>query len=252
MTYKKKMIKNIQKIFQMKNRGCNKKALFVVFCLTFINPNAWAEPGSSKEKRIHRGEAAYRKYCQICHGRSGTGDGPGAEISGIPPRDLTDKAYMSLLSDSDLVQRIKYGEDHFPYLQMPGFDMQVSTQTIWAIIAYIRTLEVDKGPFKGPTPEERARRFKNPMERGRVYYQRYCSPCHGITGDGKGNLAATSGGIPVAHSDPKIMGQYTRQMIFAHVKGLKKKKDRKMLVFGKFFTKKIVQDIAIFTKTLSK
>lgn len=76
---------------------------------------------------------------------------------------------MSLLSDSDLVKRIKRGESDFPYLQMPGFSRQLSTQAIWNVISYIRTFAVDKGPLQGLTPKQRASEFKRkPLVRGRI------------------------------------------------------------------------------------
>lgn len=223
----------------------------IIFLLISAYSSAWADTGLAKEESIKKGERAYRKYCSVCHGRTGIGNGPGAIISGIPPADLTDKAYMSLFSDHDLIMRLKDGEDRFPYLQMAGIADKTSTQTIWNIVDYIRTLEIDKGPLTKPTPEERAEKFKDPRERGRIYYLRYCSPCHGVNGDGKGWAARTLDGTPAAHNDPILMADFTRQQIFEHVKGLRKKQDRKMPIFGKAFTPEIVKVIAAYTKILS-
>lgn len=164
----------------MKKRTVSSLFSLIIIASIFVLPCTWAEEGDIEiEKNIQKGKRAYKRYCSACHGTSGKGDGTLA--SSIPPRDLTDKAYMSLLSDEDLFKRIKYGEESFPYLQMAGIGHKASKKTIWDIVYFIRTSEVNKGPLKGPTPKERAERFKDPMERGRVYYLRYCSPCHGTT-----------------------------------------------------------------------
>lgn len=212
----------------------------------------WAGASSREEGNIENGEKTYKRYCSACHGRKGRGDGQGAIISGIPSRDLTNKAYMSLLSDKALFKRIKEGEKAFPYLQMSGIGHKASKSTIWDIVAYIRTLAVDKGPYKGLTPKEQEKGFKDPLVRGRIYYLRYCSPCHGKTGDGKGWAAKTLEGTPAAHNDPVVMSKFTRQQIYKHVRGLKSKKDRTMPVFLKAFTADIVKGIATYTKTLSE
>lgn len=212
----------------------------------------WAGASSREEGNIENGKKTYKRYCSACHGRKGKGDGQGAIISGIPPRDLTNKAYMAFFTDKGLFKRIKEGEKKFPYLQMSGIGHKASKSTIWDIIAYIHTLAVNKGAYKGLTPREQEKRFKDPLVRGRIYYLRYCSPCHGKTGDGKGWAARTLEGTPIAHNDPIVMSEFTRQQIYKHVRGIKVKKDRSMPVFMKAFTANTVKRIAAYTKTLSK
>jgi mono/diheme cytochrome c family protein len=215
---------------------------------TFTNQYAMAQD----DERIKIGKRAYEKYCSVCHGETGTGDGPGAAISGISPHDLTDKAYMSLLSDDEIVKIIRYGEEVFPYLQMPGQGNKIPESTGWDIVYYLRTIAVDKGPLKAPSPQERANRFKEPLERGKTYYLRYCSPCHGISGDGKGWAArGLLEGKPAALNDPALMSKFTEQDILAHVKGLMKKEGRKMPIFGRAFTNDMISVIASYVKILS-
>jgi len=152
------------------------KIIYITLCIIailsiFTNRYAVAQD----DERIKRGKEAYKKYCSVCHDETGTGDGQGAVISGILPRDLTDKAYMSLLSDDEIVKIIRYGEDAFPHLQMPGQGNEIPESVGWDIVYYLRTIAVDKGPLKAPSPQERAKRFKEPLGRGKIYYLRYCS-----------------------------------------------------------------------------
>ncbi len=45
--------------------------------------------GETPEDRETLGAVSYRVHCQNCHGRSGAGDGPMAELLKIVPADLT-------------------------------------------------------------------------------------------------------------------------------------------------------------------
>ena len=40
-------------------------------------------------EQVKRGQLLYRIYCGNCHGETGTGDGPTAEVLRVPPADLT-------------------------------------------------------------------------------------------------------------------------------------------------------------------
>ncbi len=199
----------------------------------------------SEDDSLCRGKKAYDRYCAHCHGVSGRGDGEGALIRGVPMGDLTNKAYMSLLSDQELYERIAYGEEKFPYLQMPGWKNILSSRTIWDIIRYIRTLEVDRGPLKGPTPQERAERFrKDPLERGRIYYLRYCSQCHGKNGDGRGWAAKNLLSKPIDFRKTPV----TRQQILDYIRG--KRRGGNMVVFSKIISDQVVDEIIKYIETV--
>ena len=211
------------------------KRMASIVCLIFILcvgsvVYARGNDDGYKGDDVERGMAAYKHHCIQCHGRNGKGNGQGSMLRGVPTGDLSNKAYMSLLSDHDLYERIAYGEKQFAYLQMPGFGDSLSSSTIKDIVAYIRTLEVDSGELKGPTPNERMERFENdPLERGRIYYTRYCSQCHGRDGTGDGWAARRSLGQPerlnIVHQG--------RQEIVDYVRGRSGDiKDRNMPVFG--------------------
>ena len=167
--------------------------------------NTYSRSATANQSLIEKGKTKYNAFCINCHGADGSGTGPASGLSGVPTGDLSDKAYMSLLTDEEIIDRVAYGEERYPYLQMPGWRTNLDPEMIKAVVAYGRTLEVDKGPLKSPTPQERLKRFKtDPLERGRIYYLRYCSGCHGETGGGDGRMAPKALKKPVALSSPEV------------------------------------------------
>ena len=58
---------------------------------------------------LEKGKSLYQANCTACHGESGKGDGPGAGVLKPPPRDHTDYAYMSALTDKEIADVIRMG-----------------------------------------------------------------------------------------------------------------------------------------------
>jgi mono/diheme cytochrome c family protein len=50
---------------------------------------ASAQPAGGRDLLAARGSVTYRVYCRTCHGQTGRGDGPVAELLKTPPSDLT-------------------------------------------------------------------------------------------------------------------------------------------------------------------
>gem|GEM_PF-1735768 len=199
------------------------------------------------------GKSIYNRFCIYCHGEKGEGDGPAGALSGVATGDLSNKAYMSQLSDQELHDRIAWGEEKYPYLQMPGWRNSLSDEEIHAVMKYVRTLAVDKGPLTTPSPKEREERFrKDPLERGRIYYLHYCSGCHGKSGHGDGEFAKTLPDRPAALSNPAIAATITVQSINDYLTARKQsKKVRNMPIFEDDFSDK-VDEIVLYIKTLAK
>lgn len=92
---------------------------------------------------IERGQALYKANCVPCHGDTGKGDGPGAGVLKPPPRDHTDYAYMSTLSDKQIADVIKMGGAIKGRPLMPSHP-QIGGADMDALVAYIRTLSAPK------------------------------------------------------------------------------------------------------------
>ena len=227
------------------------KAALTTICL-FTSSSIFAQSAAPNPMLVEAGKRLYNSFCIYCHGFDGSGtDAPAANLSGVPTGDISNKAYMSLLSDEEIISRVAYGEEKFPYLQMPGWRSNLSNEKIVAIVSYVRTLAVDKGPLTSPSPNERLQRFKSdPLERARIHFLRYCSGCHGKKGDGKGWMAAKALNKPVAIGSPEIAPTLTYESVKAYVTNIDRWDKSYMPVFSEEEILGKLPDIIAYIKTL--
>jgi mono/diheme cytochrome c family protein len=106
-----------------------------------------SESGERSRRRsadaLERGRALYKANCVACHGETGKGDGPGAGVLKPPPRDHTDRAYMSTLTDKQIADVIKMGGAIKGKPLMPSHP-QFKESDLAALVAYIRSLSDPK------------------------------------------------------------------------------------------------------------
>lgn len=123
-------------------------ALLVAACASQSEGDRAAEPTTSAAKAattaatpamLEKGRAIYKANCVACHGESGKGDGPGAGVLKPPPRDHTDAAYMSTLTDEDIRKIITMGGAIKGKPLMPS-SPQIRGEELDALVAYVRSL----------------------------------------------------------------------------------------------------------------
>jgi mono/diheme cytochrome c family protein len=88
---------------------------------------------------LEKGAAIYKANCVPCHGVSGKGDGPGAGVLKPPPRDHTDYAYMSTLTDKNIADVIVMGGAIKGRPLMPSHP-QIRGGDLDALVAFVRSL----------------------------------------------------------------------------------------------------------------
>jgi mono/diheme cytochrome c family protein len=96
------------------------------------------ERALSYEQR--QGRDLYTKYCAVCHGKEGKGDGFNAFNLDPRPRDFSDSSYMAALSDDQIVQTIAGGGrsvNKSPL--MPSYGWTIDGRQIRYIAGYLRT-----------------------------------------------------------------------------------------------------------------
>ncbi len=87
-----------------------------------------------------QGASLYATYCAVCHGQEGKGDGFNAYNLDPRPRDFSDSAYMTALSDEQIARTIAGGGrsvNKSPL--MPAYGWTLSRNQIQYLEAYVRT-----------------------------------------------------------------------------------------------------------------
>ena len=82
------------------------------------------------------GVQLYQKYCQVCHGEEGDGDGIMTQLIGITPMDHTNSNETSRLGNDELLKSIWDGKGRF----MPAWRGILTQSEVEALVSYIRLL----------------------------------------------------------------------------------------------------------------
>ena len=113
------------------------------------------------EAFVKRGQVMYNTYCGLCHGRDGYGNGPimaRAEELGIgwlsqnlhKTEESGELTYgESLYSDGRLFNTITNGKG-----TMRGYRYQIKVADRWAIVAYVRALQLSQRAKLGDLPAD--------------------------------------------------------------------------------------------------
>ncbi len=139
------------------------RVLMVLSAACALLPAQAVNPFAGRAADIDVGRGAFRIYCSPCHGiQAQGGRGP----------DLTLGVYAVGETDADLYRVIDEGA---PGTEMPGYGARMTRDTIWRIVAYIRSAA--KPDQAKPTGDAAA---------GKALYDGKggCAGCHRIGGQG--------------------------------------------------------------------
>ena len=82
------------------------------------------------------GGQLYQKYCAVCHGEEGYGDGVMTKILEMEPLDHTNPVVMNEMSNDELIGAIMGGNGEY----MPPWIGVLSLEEVEALVSYIRLL----------------------------------------------------------------------------------------------------------------
>jgi len=111
------------------------------------------------------GGALYQRLCEPCHGVSGRGDGPDAELFVTPPRNLQSGFLSSNYTTDDLVRRIRSGVPLQLALDLPA--LRARAGDVEALAAHLERLPMVNWRL---------------AEEGQAVYVDRCELCHGRAG----------------------------------------------------------------------
>ena len=151
-----------------------------------------------REGHAPDGAMDYRRYCVVCHGQLGDGNGESAQWIDPKPRDFTLGVFKcrstptgTLPTDQDLYDTIGRGLDRS---NMPPWNT-LSDQERTDLVAWIKHFSPRWQTEKPgtpivipPEPEVTAERIKAGQD---VFNKVQCWKCHGVTGKANGPSAST-------------------------------------------------------------
>jgi mono/diheme cytochrome c family protein len=110
------------------------------------------------DKLLSRGQERFGIYCAPCHGLTGDGKGmvvckrdkvtDACESRGFPPLPSYEDPRIRQMPDGQLFATITHG-----VRTMPAYGPQVPVQDRWAIVGYVRALEISQD-VANPSPPE--------------------------------------------------------------------------------------------------
>lgn len=122
-------------------------------------PQALVQRIGGMDKLLARGQERFGIYCAPCHGL--TGDGKGmvvckrdkatdpCESRGFPPLPSYEDPRLRSMPDGQLFATITHG-----VRTMPAYGPQIPAQDRWAIVGYVRALQMSQMAAANPSPPE--------------------------------------------------------------------------------------------------
>ena len=90
---------------------------------------------------LHRGQERYTVFCAPCHGAQGDGNGVTKKLGMAVIGNLHDKRMVEM-ADGEIFNVVTHGK--LPTLLMPSYASQIPVEDRWAIIAYVRALQLSR------------------------------------------------------------------------------------------------------------
>src|SRR2546430_1689207 len=143
-------------------------------------------PGTGIGANATTGQRVFARYCAVCHGPDGRGNGPAAPSLIPRPRDLTLGLYKFKSTapgipptDDDLVNIVTNG---LQASAMPYFRDILTADEIRSVVAHVRTLS-PRAPSAGKTTPitiaPRGAADAGSVARGAALFATTCAGCHG-------------------------------------------------------------------------
>lgn len=105
---------------------------------TWIVPEEYQNmknPFADYEDEDSIGRMVYSKYCKMCHGKKGQGDGSAGKLLNTPVADFTAASFKDQ-TDGSIYYKISKGRK-----DMPSFEKVIqSDEDFWMLVKYVKNL----------------------------------------------------------------------------------------------------------------
>ncbi len=98
------------------------------------------------QELLKRGQDRFNIYCQPCHGAQGDGNGITKKLGMTSVASLMDPRIIKM-NDGEIFNTITYGKN-----TMMGYAGNVPVNDRWAVVAYLRALQLSRLGFKDDVP----------------------------------------------------------------------------------------------------
>jgi mono/diheme cytochrome c family protein len=118
-------------------------------------------PADVTEALVRRGQERFNIFCATCHGLAGAGDGPThqravklGEPKWVPPTSLVSQQVRER-ADGHIFNTITNG-----IRTMPAYGPQVPAEDRWAIVSYVRALQLSRNASVNDVPSDERDRLR--------------------------------------------------------------------------------------------
>ena len=120
-----------------------------------FDPDTQDLPFPLTREVLERGQERFNIYCAVCHARTGEGDGQVVRRGfSRPPSYHTDRLRQAPLGHFFDVETNGYGA-------MPRYDAQLLVNDRWAIVAYIRALQLSRAATLADVPADKRQELES-------------------------------------------------------------------------------------------
>jgi len=97
---------------------------------------------------LDRGQERFDIYCSPCHGITGAGNGTVSQHGFVPPAPNLCQDRIVKMPDGQIFRTISYG-----VRSMPSYGKQIPEADRWAIVAYLRALQLSQNAPMSAIPD---------------------------------------------------------------------------------------------------
>jgi len=143
-------VRQLQATFRAQVGSLDPESPHMANVLSIIDPDAFAAALAYLPALVYPPEfpgsaiAGQRNYvlrCQGCHGPTGHGDGPGAEVLDVAPANFTQDTLLAARNYRAAFDKIRMGGGGVHGSAMPAWGVMLSDGDVWDLVAYISTFQ---------------------------------------------------------------------------------------------------------------